>query len=212
MIAAAVSAISTWIVIGCEGDADDCDLNCDALVRLWHFARFIYHQYCCCAFVFVFWFVFVFLFCLCLWLLVCHCILHLFTFATGFINHRSCRCGLMWHWKRPCVAFHSQTVSREDIFQSNQCIEAFSRDENVKKHKKKTLCCIPQSHCLRRFIKTHGQWSWSSWSLLASETVSYLCLCLCLCLCLRWKLPRSWVLLLRHCVIMRLLVGAETKI
>ena len=35
---------------------------------------------------------------------------HFWHFAARFINHRSCRCGLMWHWKRPRVASYSQTV------------------------------------------------------------------------------------------------------
>ena len=126
MISAAVSSISTWMVIGCKDDeGDESDLKSD-------FQWSSYLPFSLCSLITD---IPSMSLSLSFGLSPHFAVVHFWHFAARFINHRSCRCGLMWHWKRPRVAFHNQISPQRRSFQCNQCNDTFSPDEDLKKHK-----------------------------------------------------------------------------
>ena len=109
MISAAVSSISTWMVIGCKDDeGDESDLKSD-------FQWSSYLPFSLCSLITD---IPSMSLSLSFGLSPHFAVVHFWHFAARFINHRSCRCGLMWHWKNPvytCCIPQSNWESKEKI-------------------------------------------------------------------------------------------------
>ena len=52
--------------------------------------------------------------------------------VTRFINHRSCRCGLMWHWKKAlCCIPHSHYCLKRNLLKMLHCIAILVTLKNI---------------------------------------------------------------------------------